>query len=80
MNLRFERPPHRVVDEILDNLVEVPVDVVQNISRALDKGPLGTKGPHKAVEELFKGAGKVVKDAGETVSSVLDKPLELVGR
>ena len=74
----LSKPPHRVIDEVLDSIASIPPNISESISRALDKAPLGSKGPHRAVDTFVKGVGKVIKDVGETIATVLDKPLEII--
>jgi len=75
-----KEPPHRVVDKILDSLLEIPKNVSESISSALDKGPLAEKGPHRAVDSVVKAIPTAIQDLGEGVAKALDKPTEAVKR
>jgi hypothetical protein len=72
------KPPHRVVDEILDTVASIPPSVSETISGALDKLPLGKAGPHRALDAIVKGVGEAVKSLGEGLASALDTPLRVV--
>jgi len=72
--------PHRVVDAFLDSLWEIPKEVSETISSALDKGPLGEAGPHRAVDRIVKGWASAPPEFGEGIAKALDHPLEAVER
>jgi len=72
--------PHRVIDKILDSFLEIPKNVSESISLALDKGPLGNKGPHRAIDAVVKSIASSVQSLGEGIASALDKPLETIKR
>jgi hypothetical protein len=72
------KPPHRVVDEILDSLVRVPKQLSEAASSALDKGPLGAAGPHRMADSVAKGIGTALESLGEGLASALDVPTRAV--
>jgi len=74
------RPPHRVVDELLDSVVKLPKELSEAVSSALDRGPLGPSGPHRAVDAIVKSIGTAVEVVGEGIASALDVPLKAVRR
>lgn len=74
------RPPHRVLDEILDSLVRIPRELSETISSAIDKGPLGSAGPHRMVDSVVKGVGTAVENIGEGIAQALDTPTKVVRR
>jgi transcriptional regulator with AAA-type ATPase domain len=74
------KPPHRVVDEVLDSIVRIPKELSESISSALDKGPLGPTGPHRIVDNIVKGVGTAIEDLGEGIAKGLDVPTKIVRR
>lgn len=78
--LDLTKPPHRVVDSILDSLVHVPKELSESISSAVDKGPLGSAGPHRMVDSVVKGIGTAIENIGEGIAQALDIPTKVVRR
>ncbi len=74
------KPPHRVIDEVLDALTEIPKHASEVISSAIDKGPLGDAGPHRGVDALVKGEMIALQSAGEGLAKALDVPLRIGGK
>jgi hypothetical protein len=72
------RPPHRVVDEVLDGIVRVPKELSESISSAIDKGPLGSTAPHRMADSVAKGIGTAIENLGEGVAQALDVPTKVV--
>ncbi len=72
------KPPHRVVDEVLDSLVRVPKELSESISSAIDKGPLGATAPHRMVDSIAKGIGTAIENIGEGIAQALDVPTKVV--
>jgi len=76
------KTPHRVVDEILDGLVEGGKSVGETIADALDKPPEAVNGPegiHRVGDEALDGILSALETGGEGVADALDQPVEEFG-
>ena len=71
--------PHRVVDKILDSLIEGIEGAGEAVASGIDQAPLKEKGPHRAVDALLDGVMETPKTLGEGIAKALDKPLEAIG-
>jgi len=77
-----ERTPHRIVDEVLDGLVEGGRSVGETIARALDKPPEAVDGPrgiHRVGDEFLDGVLSALETEGEGIADALDEPVEIFG-
>jgi hypothetical protein len=74
------KPPHRVVDEVLDSIIRVPKELSESLSSAIDKGPLGSAGPHRMIDSVAKSIGSAIENIGEGVAQALDVPTRVVKR
>lgn len=72
-----EEPPHRVIANIANEILDVPVKISEAVCKPLDKGPLGEKGPHRVIDEVVKGISEVRKVMIDKTVRIMDKPLEV---
>ena len=72
--------PHRVVDRVLDEVINKIEDLGEKGMSMLDRGPLGDLGPHRSIDDLIDGLLDAVKTFGEGAARALDKPLEFIER
>lgn len=68
--------PHRVVGSILNSLADIPKNISESVSSALDKAPLGEKGPHRGIDSIVKSVFSSIQAVGEGIAKALDKPIE----
>lgn len=76
----LSKPPHRVVDAILSNIISLPKGVSENISSTLDSGPLGNAGPHRMIDSVIKGIVDSINTFGKSISNALDTPTKVVSK
>ncbi|TSA56994.1 hypothetical protein D4R42_02445 [bacterium] len=78
MSMMPKEAPHRVVNDILDGLLNGVKGAGEAITSGLDSLPLGTNGPHRGVDKVLDGLTKAPEDIGEGISEALDLPLQAV--
>jgi len=73
-----QEAPHRIVDKILDGLLNGARGAGEAIAAGFDSLPLKAKGPHRGVDAVLDGVIQAPEDIGEGVCTALDKPLEAI--
>lgn len=71
--------PHRIIGNIVGNILEVPKSVSEAISSALDRGPLGDRGPHRFVDSAVKAIPSTLQTLNEKITITFDRPIQATG-
>lgn len=74
--------PHRLVNKVLDGLVEGIKNVGETVSSTLDKPPAEVGGPqgiHRILDRVLDGSVDAMMTGGEGICHGLDQPVEQFG-